>query len=102
MGMEKLACGLDWDEAVIREHFRFTEITPGHQLNYYGLPIDPHSAGHSIPTLDATFTSRHRGLERTICTIGNNHSQTNIARLNEQGIVSDDTRANRKPSAQPF
>jgi len=92
MAMEKLACGLGWDEAVIREHFRFMEVTPGHQLNYYGLLIDPHSTVHSIPTLGATFTSRHRGLERTICIIGDNHSQANIVRLSEQGIVSDGTR----------
>lgn len=41
MAMEKPTCGLDWDEAVIREHLRFIEVTPGHQLNYYGLLIDP-------------------------------------------------------------
>jgi hypothetical protein len=92
MAMEKLARGLGWSEAVIREHFRFIEVNPGHQLNYYGLLIDPHTTVHSIPTLGATFTSRHQGLERTICIIGDNHSQASITRLSEQGIVSDDTR----------
>ena len=37
MAIEKLALGLGWQEAVIREHFRHISIDPDHPINHFGL-----------------------------------------------------------------
>lgn len=94
MAMEKLACGLGWKTEVVAEHFTLREITPGESFNYYGLEILPHVTVHSIPTIGATFTSIHKGFQRQICIVGDNHTMTTIRELHAQGIVRDDTIAN--------
>lgn len=94
MSMEKLACGLGWTPQSVAEHFIFVEAKVGETLNYYGLDIQPHVTVHSIPTIGATFTSIHRGYERSICIIGDNNSMTTIRELHGQGVVRDATLAN--------
>ncbi len=91
MAMEKLACSLGWSVDVVAEHFTLIEVTPGKSLNYYGLDILPHVTVHSIPTIGATFSTIHRGYERQICVVGDNHTMTTIRELHEAGHVRDET-----------
>ncbi len=94
MAMEKLACSLGWSVEVVTEHFNLVEVIPGEELNYFGLSILPHVTVHSIPTIGATFKTIHRGYERQICVIGDNHSMAKIRELNGSGQVRDETLAN--------
>jgi CRP-like cAMP-binding protein len=94
MAMEKLACSLGWTVSAVAEHFTLVEVVPGEELNYFGLNILPHVTVHSIPTIGATFKTIHRGYERQICVIGDNHTMTKIRELNEAGHVRNETLAN--------
>lgn len=91
MAMEKLACSIGWSVDVIREHFKLVEVRPNESLNYFGLDILPHVTVHSIPTIGATFSTIHKGYERQICIVGDNHTMTTIRELNKQGHVRDET-----------
>ncbi len=94
MAMEKLACGLGWKTEIVTEHFTLLELTPGEPFNYYGLEILPHVTVHSVPTIGATFTSIHKGFERRICLVGDNHTMTTIREYRTKGIVRNETVAN--------
>lgn len=91
MAMEKLSCSLGWDADTVREHFTLVEVTPDVVTNYYGLKILPHLTVHSIPTIGATFTAIHRGYERQICIVGDNHTMTAIRALEKEGTVRQAT-----------
>jgi CRP-like cAMP-binding protein len=88
MAMEKLSCHLDWKCDVIEGYFEFIEVVPGTPINYYGLEILPHVTVHSIPTIGATFSTAHKGLQRRICVIGDNHGMGAIRTMVEEGVVS--------------
>ncbi|MBT4162260.1 MAG: MBL fold metallo-hydrolase, partial [Gammaproteobacteria bacterium] len=94
MAMEKLACSLGWSAKAVSEHFKLIEIHPGEELNYFGLSILPHVTVHSIPTIGATFKTIHKGYERQICIVGDNHTMTTIRELHKQGHVRDETMQN--------
>ena len=94
MAMEKLACSIGWSTAAVTEHFKLVEIRPGENLNYFGLNILPHVTVHSIPTIGATFSTIHRGYERQLCIVGDNHTMTTIRQLHKEGHVRDDTMDN--------
>lgn len=94
MAMEKLACSLGWTVDSIAEHFNLVEVKPDENLNYFGLNILPHVTVHSIPTIGATFSTIHRGYERQICVVGDNHTMTTIRELHGQEIVRDSTMDN--------
>ena len=94
MAMEELACGLGWKIEIVAEHFTLLELTPGVPFNYYGLEILPHVTVHSVPTIGATFTSIHKGYDRRICLVGDNHTMTTIREYRTKGIVRNDTVAN--------
>jgi len=91
MAMDKLACSLGWDVAVIHEHFKLIEVIPGEPINYYGLSIEAHVTVHSIPTVGATFSTIHKGYIRQLCVVGDNHSMSAIQKLNKEGKVRDET-----------
>ncbi|MBT8136561.1 MAG: cyclic nucleotide-binding domain-containing protein [Gammaproteobacteria bacterium] len=91
MAMDKLACALGWAVEVVREHFSLFEVEPGVVANYYGLKILPHLTVHSIPTIGATFSRQHHGRDRQICIVGDNHSMTEINKLQQQGLVRKET-----------
>lgn len=91
MAMEKLSCHLNWKREVVEEYFEFVEVVPGKPLNYYGLEILPHVTVHSIPTIGATFSTTHRGQQRRICVIGDNHGMGAIRTMVDEGIVSRGT-----------
>lgn len=93
MAMEKLACSLGWTVDAVDEHFKLVEVVPGESLNYYGMDILPHVTVHSIPTIGATFSTIHRGYERQICIVGDNHTMTTIRELHRDGHVRDETMA---------
>ena len=93
MAMEKLACSLGWTNETVREFFKLVEVVPNETRNYYGLRIQPHLTVHSIPTIGASFSATHRGYERQICVVGDNHKMTAIRDMNESGIVRHSTRA---------
>ncbi|MEX2326265.1 MAG: cyclic nucleotide-binding domain-containing protein, partial [Pseudomonadales bacterium] len=76
------------------EHFRLIEVTPGVPRNYFGLTILPHVTVHSIPTIGATFISHHKGMDRKLCIVGDNHSMGAIRKMNQEGIVRDETLSN--------
>lgn len=94
MAMEKLACGIGWRPEVIREHFRLVEVRPGQRFNYFGLTIEPHVTVHSIPTIGATFSTVHRGIEREICVVGDNHTMSAIDEMSKRGLVRESTARN--------
>ncbi|MDA0979435.1 MAG: cyclic nucleotide-binding domain-containing protein, partial [Proteobacteria bacterium] len=94
MSMEKLACSLGWSVEAVTEHFKLVEVRPGETRNYFGLNILPHVTVHSIPTIGATFSTIHRGYERQICVVGDNHTMTTIRDLHRQGHVRDETLEN--------
>ena len=94
MAVEKLACSLGWTPEAVAEHFTLVEVKPGVELNYYGLSILPHVTVHSIPTIGATFKTIHKGYERQICIVGDNHTMTTARDLNKQGHVRDETMQN--------
>lgn len=94
MVMEKLACSIGWQVDVVAEHFKLIEVRPGENINYFGLNILPHITVHSIPTIGATFSTIHRGYERQICIVGDNHTMTTIRELHSQGHDHDETLAN--------
>ena len=94
MAMEKLACSLGWSVDSVTEHFKLVEVRPGERLNYYGLDILPHVTVHSIPTIGATFSTIHRGYERQIVVVGDNHTMGTIRELHQQGHVRDATLKN--------
>lgn len=91
MAMEKLSLSLGWSADVVREHFSLIEVTPGEPVNYFGLTIEPHVTVHSVPTIGATFSTRHNGHDRSICVVGDNHSMDTVRDLAETGIVSRGT-----------
>ncbi len=91
MAMDKLACNLGWTAEVVAEHFRLIEAIPGKTLNYYGLVIEPHVTVHSIPTIGATFSTRHKESQRNLCIVGDNNSLDSVRSLNKQGVVRDST-----------
>ncbi len=91
MAMEKLACNLGWRRDVIEEHFTLVPVEPGTTFNYFGLKIEAHLTVHSIPTVGATFSTTHKGYERSLCIVGDNNSMTTIRAMNEAGIVRDST-----------
>lgn len=91
MAMEKLACGLGWNIEVVEQHFQLVEVEAGRKLNYYGLGIVPHVTVHSIPTIGATFSSSHNGLERQMCVIGDNHTMTAIRAMGAEGDIRQST-----------
>lgn len=91
MAMEKLSCHLNWKREVIEEYFEFVEVVPGKPLNYYGLEVLAHVTVHSIPTIGATFSTTHRGQQKRICVIGDNHGMAAIRAMVGEGIVSRDT-----------
>jgi CRP-like cAMP-binding protein len=94
MAMEKLACGLGWSIASVSEHFSLIEITPFVAINYFGLTILPHITVHSIPTIGATFSTSHGGLQKQLCIVGDNHDMGTIRQLHGTGVVSDRTMHN--------
>jgi CRP-like cAMP-binding protein len=94
MAMEKLACGIGWRPEIIREHFRLVEVRPGQRFNYFGLTIEPHVTVHSIPTIGATFSTVHRGIEREICVVGDNHTMSAIDEMSQRGLVRESTARN--------
>ena len=76
--MKKEVCGLG---AVLccgcgLRTFQPVEARPGERLNYFGLTIEPQVTIQSISTTDATFSTTNKGIERGICTVGDNHSMT--------------------------
>jgi len=91
MVIEKLSCHLNWKADVIREYFHLVEVKPGETLQYFGMEIDPHVTVHSIPTIGATFSVMHKGIQRRMCIIGDNNGMQSIREMNSEGIVSDDT-----------
>ena len=91
MAMDKLACNLGWTIDVVTEHFKLVEVHPGESLNYYGLVIKPHLTVHTIPTIGATFTMKHKDSIREICIIGDNNSLASATELNSQGHLRDET-----------
>ncbi|NKB35497.1 MAG: cyclic nucleotide-binding domain-containing protein [Pseudomonadales bacterium] len=91
MAMEKIACGIGWKSEAVEEHFRLVEVIPGKRFNYFGLTIDPHLTVHSIPTIGATFSTVNRGIERSVCVIGDNHTMSAIHDMNRRGLVRDKT-----------
>ena len=91
MAMEKIACGLGWTAEAVQEHFNLVEVRPGERLNYFGLTIDTHVTVHSIPTVGATFSTINRGIERTLCVVGDNHSMSAIHDMNRRGLVRNST-----------
>lgn len=94
MAMEKLACALGWSVDVISEHFTLVEVRPGETINYYGLDITAHTTVHSIPTVGATFSTIHKGYQRQICIVGDNHTMTAIRQMSAAGQVRESTLAN--------
>lgn len=94
MALEKLSCQLGWHVDVIRGFFNFIEIDENKSINYYGLGISAHVTVHSIPTIGATFSLAHQGVEKTICVIGDNHSMAAIQDMAEQNIVRQSTNDN--------
>ncbi|HAK52735.1 MAG TPA: hypothetical protein DCM54_12655 [Gammaproteobacteria bacterium] len=94
MAMEKLACSIGWEPSVIEENFALVEVKPSEELNYFGLNTLPHVTVHSIPTIDATFSTIHKGYSRQLCIVGDNHTMTTIRELQEQGHVRDETAEN--------
>lgn len=91
MSMEKLACSLGWSVDSVSEHFKLVEVRPGESINYYGLDIKAHVTVHSIPTIGATFSTIHKGYERQIVVVGDNHTMTTIRDLHAKGFVRDST-----------
>ena len=91
MAIEKLALGLGWQEAVIREHFRHISIDPDHPINHFGLIIKAHHTVHSIPTIGATFTVRNGQQTNQICVVGDNHALQKVQSLHHAGIVRSET-----------
>src|SRR5690606_41409620 len=91
MAMDKLSCNLNWKREVVEEYFNFIELVPGEVCNYFGLEILPHITVHSIPTIGATFSSRYKGVTRTVCVIGDNTAMTTIRDMHQAGIVGADT-----------
>lgn len=91
MAMEKLSCHLNWTPAVMEEYFEFVEVVPGRTVNYYGLDITAHVTVHSIPTIGATFSATHKGQQKRICVIGDNHGMSAIRTMVDEGIVSRET-----------
>lgn len=94
MAMDKLACGIGWRPEVVREHFRLIEVRPGERLNYFGLTIEAHVTVHSIPTIGATFSTVHRGIERDVCVVGDNHTMSAIEDMAQRGLVRESTAQN--------
>ncbi|MEQ8954244.1 MAG: cyclic nucleotide-binding domain-containing protein, partial [Gammaproteobacteria bacterium] len=78
----------------VREHFRLVEVRPGEDLNYFGLTIEAHVTVHSIPTIGATFTTVNKGIERTVCVIGDNHTMSSIRDMTKRGKVRESTTRN--------
>ncbi len=91
MAIEKLALGLGWQDAVIREHFRHIPIDPEHSINYFGLIIKAHHTVHSIPTIGATFTVRNGQQTNQICVVGDNHALQKVQSLHQAGILRSET-----------
>jgi CRP-like cAMP-binding protein len=91
MAMDKLACNLGWTAEVIAEHFSHIEAVPGKTLNYFGLVIEPHVTVHSIPTIGATFSTRHKESKRELCIVVDNNSLDSARALNKEGLVRDST-----------
>ncbi len=93
MAMQKLALGLGWTAAAVKEHFRFLEITPGRPFGYYGLNIDAHCAVHSVPTIGAVFSASREGQKHQICVVGDNQSFAEIEQMSTQQLIRPDTEA---------
>ncbi len=94
MAMEKLACSLGWQVAIVEEHFRLIRVNPGDSINYYGLTIEVHNTVHSVPTIGATFSTTHRGQFRDVCIVGDNQNMTAVREMTEAGIVRESTLEN--------
>lgn len=94
MAVEKIALSIGWTTDAVAEHLRLVEVTPGETLNYYGLTIDTHVTVHSIPTIGATFSAVHKGIERDLCIVGDNHSMTTVREMTKRGIVRQSTTSN--------
>lgn len=94
MAMDKLACGIGWKPEAIREHFRLVGARPGKRLNYFGLTIETHITVHSIPTIGATFSTVHRGIEREVCVVGDNHTMSAIREMTNRGLIRESTTDN--------
>ncbi|MCP4980279.1 MAG: cyclic nucleotide-binding domain-containing protein [Gammaproteobacteria bacterium] len=94
MAMEKLSCSLGWKLEAIEEHFELITTNPGDTINYYGLNIEVHNTVHSIPTIGATFSTRHKGLFRDLCIVGDNQNMASVRELGKSGVVRDETVTN--------
>lgn len=94
MAMDKLACGIGWRPEIVREHFRLVEVRPEQRLNYFGLTIEAHVTVHSIPTIGATFSIVHRGIERDVCVVGDNHTMSAIKDMSQRGLIRESTNQN--------
>ena len=91
MAMEKLSCSLGWSVDAVGEHFILLRVKPGDSLNYYGLNIEVHNTVHSIPTIGATFSTRHKGVFRDVCVVGDNQNMSAVRSMAEAGIVRAQT-----------
>lgn len=94
MAMEKIACGIGWKIEAVHEHFKLVEVRPGERYNYFGLSIEPHVTVHSIPTIGATFSTVHRGIQREICVVGDNHTMAAIRDMTRRGLIRPSTTNN--------
>ncbi|KAJ4461759.1 putative Crp/Fnr family transcriptional regulator [Paratrimastix pyriformis] len=91
MAMTKLALGLGWQPAAVESLFNFIELRAGQELVYHGLRLVPHYTVHSIPTVGATFISRHMGREHRIVVVADNQSLAEIDRMRGLGLVRPQT-----------
>ncbi|PCJ16726.1 MAG: hypothetical protein COA96_18270 [SAR86 cluster bacterium] len=96
MAIEKIALGIGWTIATVCEHFNLVEVRPGERLNYFGLTIEPHVTVHSIPTIGAVFSTINKGIERSICVVGDNHSMSSVEEMTARGLIRESTTNNLK------
>jgi phosphoribosyl 1,2-cyclic phosphodiesterase len=87
MMLEKLSLTLDRPVERLQEYFEFVPLTPGQEIDFFGLKILPHWSIHSIPTVGAQFSTDDGGVTYTLMYTGDTQSLDDIRQMRKTGVI---------------
>ena len=90
MMLRKLSLLMDRPEDSLQEYFVFIPLTPGLEVNFFGLRITPFYSSHSIPTIGAYFETTHSGKDCRLIFTSDTQALSDLKRLQRTGIISQE------------
>ncbi len=87
MTLKKLSLMMDRPVDRLRAYFDFEPLTPGEETDFFGLRILPHYTSHSIPTIEAQFSTVQNGATYHMIYTGDNQSLSDIKQMQKTGVI---------------